>query len=823
MYSTSALSAVEEAALYFNQDFLRFSDGDKASYPDLSYFSHSDGILPGNYIVNIVVNGKPRGAMDISFVRKNTGRVRPLLTRSLLDKLGVSISEISHSTDDNEIKKILPDSNIKFDSRNQVLYIDIPQKWMASPPWLRTPPESWNDGIPALLVNYRYSSSQQRSSGIKNSNDNLSINSGLNIGGWRIRHDGFFYNPSEKISIEHSWQSLNTWAQHDYSFGQGGELIIGQTSTDGTIFESFPFEGIELVSDDGMINPWLSSFSPVIKGIAYSQAQIFIRQNNRVIWQGSVPAGAFEIKDVNPLFSGDMDVEVHESDGSIRHFSQSSASIPVLQREGRLRYSATFGRYRSGGNEVQVHEVEQPLFMQAAAAWGMDSAITLYGGFMHADNYRSFMFGVGKYHDLFGAFSVDATHSISEFSHELYRGDKSHGLSLRALWSRGFDTTGTQINVSSYLYNSQEYYSFNELQQLQSTDEDFYKLRNRISTQIMQNATSIGQLSLNADWFQYWLNNKQGWQTRLNWGYLLGSVSSNISLSYAKQPEYEKPDKSFYVSFSVPFGTFSNYESASLTSSLFSNNGKTIVQGGINGTLFDQHLSYSLMEGMQNQNGGNTGTFNTRFRGRYGEVQSAWSYQKNNRQWMYGVTGGVAIHGEGVTFSQEINLDGANALIDTAGAGGININNGTGITTDWRGYTIVPNLIPYQENALSLDVNSVDAYSEIHNSDLTVIPSRGALVSAKFNVSKGRKALIKLTRIDGTLVPFGSIVSVESAKTIPGSNGIVADNGQVWMSGLPDSGVLNVRWGDTDNSGCKAPFNIGEEFSGILRLSVKCH
>lgn len=99
-------------------------------------------------------------------------------------------------------------------------------------------------------------------------------------------------------------------------------------------------------SDDGMIVPWLSRFSPLIRGVAGSVSRIIVRQNNVIIWQGDVPAGPFELRDVNPLFSGDMEVEIRGADGSIRHFTQSSASVPVLQREGRVRYSTAIGRYR---------------------------------------------------------------------------------------------------------------------------------------------------------------------------------------------------------------------------------------------------------------------------------------------------------------------------------------------------------------------------------------------------------------------------------------------------------------------------------------------
>ncbi|EFD5004851.1 fimbrial biogenesis outer membrane usher protein [Escherichia coli] len=820
IFSHPTFSATGDAAMRFNPDFLTFSNEGKPLNVDLSYFSHSDGLLPGLYSVNTIVNGKKNGVYEIEFVPTTKEKVTPLLRRSMLSKWGVEVPDEKNVGDEilgKDLESILPGTQINFDNQNQTLSINIPQRWLSQVNWLRTAPQLWNDGVPSLLMNYRYSGSLQEFSGVTNTQNMLSINSSLNIAGWRLRHDGFFGGASS--SHEKGWHALNTSATHDYSFWQGGQFTIGQTSTDGAIFESFPFEGMQLISDDGMIVPWLSSFSPIIRGIAYSQALVIVRQNNQIIWQGNIPAGPFELKDVNPLFSGDMDIEVHEADGTVRRFSQASASIPVLQREGRLRYSASIGRYRQD-RDWSNNNVEKPAFVQTTAAWGAKSDITLYGGLMLADNYRAYMFGAGKYHEQFGAFSLDLTQSNSELTTS-----DEHGQAWRTSWVRSFDRTGTQVSLSGYWYNSPGYFSFNDLQQSQHTNDYLdikYSHQSRISTQIIQNTDNFGQFSLNTDWDHYFRNEGEGWQSQLNWSFTFEEVSSSLSLVYTKQPQYNAADKSLYLSFTVPFSAFSNYDNASLGSRLLTNNGKSLIQSGVNGSMLDQRLSYSIMEGQGNHGVGNSGSINARYRGTYGEIQSGYSYQKYNKQWMYSARGGVTIHPGGLTLSQEVSPYGANALIDTNGAKGIKVNSGTGVYTDWQGYTVISNLMPYQENSISLDVNSASDKIEIINSDLTVIPSRGALVPARFNVVKGNKALITLIRTDGTPVPFGSIVSVISDKSGFRNNGIVADNGQVWISGLPEYGELYARWGDSDNAQCKASVHIVNDTSEIPRISLSC-
>ncbi|NPT87744.1 fimbria/pilus outer membrane usher protein [Escherichia coli] len=113
-----------------------------------------------------------------------------------------------------------------------------------------------------------------------------------------MRHNGYWN------SSKYGWTNLNTYLRHDYSFGQGGQLTFGQSSTDDGVFESFPFEGISIGSDDGMLVPWMSTYSPTIRGIAFTPSQIIVKQNNMIIWQGDVPAGPFELQDVFPLYGG---------------------------------------------------------------------------------------------------------------------------------------------------------------------------------------------------------------------------------------------------------------------------------------------------------------------------------------------------------------------------------------------------------------------------------------------------------------------------------------------------------------------------------------
>lgn len=809
--------AEELAASYsFDPAFIRMSNKDNNDIPDLNYFSRADGFMPGEYSVDIVLNNERIGNENIVFEPTQSGKVVPLFSTAILKKWGVDTENLNLSNDtipSNELEDKIDGFNSTFDKNKQILYVNIPLKWIYHPEWSELPPQSWDDGETALLLNYRYSDVRQKYNSDTKETQTLSINTGLNIGGWRVRNNGYW------STNEQGWTNLNTFVRHDYSFGQGGQLTIGQTSTEDGILESFPYEGISISSDDGMIVPWMSTYSPVVRGVAYTPAQVIVRQNNVIIWQGDVPAGPFELQDIFPLYAGDMEVEIHESNGEVRRYTQASSTLPVLQREGRFRYYTAVGQYRNVGNP----NGDRPKFLQFSGAWGIGWDTTVYGGLIAADTYNSVVIGLGKYMPLLGAISLDFSHSKSD-SFVRNSSGKEQGQLTRLTYARGFESTGTYLSVTGYWYGSSEYYSFNDYQQNKSSYDYPYSYRSRykVSSQLQQDIGDAGQITLAADLNDY-INEENGQQYRLAYSLPIMGISTSLSLTYNKQPQYNDTDKAIFASVSVPFSVLSNYNSASFTTNVYKTKNTSDIQTGVSGSLLDQRLYYSVMEGFHNgDENSNSGNATIRYKTAKGEIQSTWSHQKQGRQLQLSANGGVVLHSGGLVLTQALSLDGANALIDTNGVGNIKVKRGIGLYTDQNGYTVVPYLSPYQKNSIALDVNKVSDTTEIIKSDAYVTPSRGALVRAKFNVVSGHKALINLVRPNGESVPFGSLTSLTGDHSNQSVTGIVSDNGQVWMSGLPDRGELMAQWGDDGKSNCNAPFSFNKNKEKVSMITLVC-
>jgi outer membrane usher protein len=148
----------------------------------------------------------------------------------------------------------------------------------------------------------------------------------------------------------------------------------------------------------------------------------------------------------------------------------------------------------------------------------------------------------------------------------------------------------------------------------------------------------------------------------------------------------------------------------------------------------------------------------------------------------------------------------------------VKVSGFPGIATDYRGYTVQPWLNPYHENSLSLDPTTLPSEAEITITDSKVVPTAGAIIPVKFKTRVGAKAIITLLQPDSTKVPFGSVVRISSDS---GNEGIVDNDGKVYMSGLPPEGNLTVI-GKTQSLKCPYHLIKNDEAHGLNFFTAKC-
>lgn len=450
-----------DAEYYFNP---RFLSNDLAESVDLSAFTKGREAPPGTYRVDIYLNDEFMASRDITFIADdNNADLIPCLSTDLLVSLGIKKSALldnkEHSADkhvpDNSactpLQDRLADASSEFDVGQQHLSLSVPQIYVGRMARGYVSPDLWEEGINAGLLNYSFNGNSINNRSNHNAGKSnyayLNLQSGINIGSWRLRDNSTWsYNSgSSNSSDSNKWQHINTSAERDI-IPLRSRLTVGDSYTDGDIFDSVNFRGLKINSTEAMLPDSQHGFAPVIHGIARGTAQVSVKQNGYDVYQTTVPPGPFTIDDINSAANGgDLQVTIKEADGSIQTLYVPYSSVPVLQRAGYTRYALAMGEYRSGNNLQS-----SPKFVQASLMHGLKGNWTPYGGMQIAEDYQAFNLGIGKDLGLFGAFSFDITQANTTLADDT----RHSGQSVKSVYSKSFYQTGTNIQVAGYRYST---------------------------------------------------------------------------------------------------------------------------------------------------------------------------------------------------------------------------------------------------------------------------------------------------------------------------------------------------------------------------------
>ncbi|WMT16052.1 fimbria/pilus outer membrane usher protein [Serratia fonticola] len=821
---------IAQAREYFNPELLQIDNPAQAG-ADLSVFEEGGTQAPGRYQVDLLLNNQVINSREIEFVLRddNAGKnsLQPCLSTSDLATLGVNVTAFSALTEENhcvDLPTAIPGAYTEFYFNNQQLKLNIPQAALKSEARGYVDPEQWQQGVTALLANYNFSGSNTQADVNTEASNSyyLNLRSGLNLGPWRLRNYSVWNRESGNDGYQGSnrWQSINTYLQRDIT-PLKSQLTLGDTNSSSEIFDSVPLRGGQMMSDEEMLPESLRGYSPVVRGIARTNAQVTIRQNGYVIYQSYVPAGAFQINDLYPTAgSGDLNVTITEADGSEQHLIVPFASVPVLQREGQLKYSLGGGRYRPADNQV-----EEAPFAQATMIYGLPWGITMYGGGQMASHYNALALGVGKNMGQLGALSADVTEARATPAD----GQQSNGQSLRMRYGKSFADSGTSVNLAGYHYFSEGFYTLQETLDTYTSVAtqpagDPQHRRSRVELAVNQHlGQQVGSLALNLVDERQWDGEKiqtLGLGYSNNWR----TISYGVNYSQSKNPLNDRGTEHLLaLNVSIPLSGW--LDNAWASYSMNSSNQDRVSQSvGLNGTALEENnLSWGVAQGYSSKQNGSNGNLSASYRGGSGQLNAGYSYGSQQQRLNYGVQGGILAHRNGVTLSQPLGE--TVALVKAPGAKGVSVANNTGVKTDWRGYAVVPYVTPYRHNALGLDTATLPDDVELALTSKTVTPTRGAVVLADYQPRIGQRVMMTLLRGGGDPVPFGATVTEATSTDVHSS--IVGDGGQVYLTGMEAQGTLLVQWGKGSGQQCQVSYQLPpkqrtEQTAGLIMVNATC-
>jgi outer membrane usher protein len=796
-----------ESPVEFNSAFLQ-----GGSQVDVSRFSHGNPVLPGDYLVDLQINGKWVGRASVRFIAQPDSDIAlPCIDRSMIVRIGLDFEKLSAAARAElqkaeaagcvDLQGMIPDAAVTFDLSQLRLDISVPQVALLRKPRGYVGPELWDSGVPSATLGYNLNAYRSATSYVTTTVGHLDLTTGFNLGSWHLRQRSSLEVTSGEPT---TFQNIATYLTHDIPAIRS-DLTIGDSFTDGAVFDSFGFRGVSLASDDQMLPDSQLEYAPVVHGIAQTNARVVITQNGNTILETTVSPGTFEINDLYATgYGGDLRVTVYEADGTQNTFTVPYASVVQLLRPGVWRYGVTVGEVQQpslGGTER---------FAQATLQHGFNNYLTGYAGGVGAPNYAAALLGLAV-NTMLGAIAADITEARTDITGSY----SSIGQSLRLSYSKLIPDTQTNIAISTYRYSSAGFYSFSDAQSAQqaalagASPDSVDRARSQWQINVSQTLPrQFGNFYLTASVRDYW--NAPGTSTQFQGGYTnhfrLDGTSLSYSISIARQNDAQtgKPDNRLQANFSLPLGhsLHSPMVSTSLNEDTTAGVRTRGGQESINGA-WGQNNQLTYSASASQSSGQDSYSASSQYRGNYASVSASLSEGGGFSQQSLGATGGLVVHPGGVTLSNQ--MTDTIGIVEALGAEGARVTNSIGTAIDHSGYAVLPFLMPYRLNSINIDPeDAVSPDVEFKSTTESVAPRLNSVVMIRFQTVGGRAILITAHLPDGSVVPFGASIYNDKGSEV----GLAGQDGGIYLRGIAESGELTARWGDAPEQRCGFTYQL---------------
>lgn len=852
-YGAAAAAAAGPAAA--NGAFIEFDRGmlagGGASTVDIARFERGITVLPGVYSIDVYVNRAWKARADVRFVApSNNANAVPCVTTNLMNQMGLvpaksasaAAAQLASGEGCVQLSDLIPGAKFDYDESDLRLDASVPQAYSGQLPRGYVNPASWDKGVPAFMLNYNLSSYHASNSQQSQTSTYLGLNAGLNLGAWHFRQNSTVTWQSGTVgqSGQRHWQNIDAYVRRDLPKLRS-TLTIGDSYTDGAVFDSLSLRGIQLQTDDRMLPQSLQGYAPVIRGIADTNAKVTVSQNGVQIYQTTVAPGPFVINDLYPGgYGSDLVVTVTEADGRTHAFTVPYASIAQLLRPGITRFDLAAGQMRNGYGLGS-----RPGIIEGTVQHGFNNFVTGYAGFQGSEGYGAALLGAA-FNTRFGALAMDLTQA-----HANIPGYGTHnGQSFRITYSKIIPSTKTQITVAAYRYSTSGFLSLQNAEYARDyaqrglntlqyqlahipmidgvpvislltpaqraalsgsvydptnlfTPTGLLQQRDRFTLSTSQQlGERWGSLYANVSSSDYWNRHGHDTEFQLGYGNHFKRLSYSLTLSRGRTG-MGVDDNQIFLSANLPLGSSAHAPSLSFNLNHSEVTG-TQEQATVSGAAGQwNQLTYSATASHAGAASGQGTTLsaNAGYSTPYALLSASAGKGPGYSQESLGVSGSFVAHKGGITFGQ--TLGDTAAIVYIPGAKGAHILNSPGIRVDGAGYALIPNLTPYHLDTIQIDPQGLPLGVQLDATSANIAPYAGALVMVDFKSHYGRALVARIKLADGKPVPFGAEVVNAKGKSL----GIVGQTGLTLIRGVADAGQLEVQWHDEDDRAMSCSFN----------------
>ena len=538
--------------------------------------------------------------------------------------------------------------------------------------------------------------------------------------------------------------------------------------------QSVRFAGIQYATNFATQPGMVLLPQQTVTGSAVIPSTVDVFINNSLVSRQSVPAGPFSISNI-PIMAGpgQMQVVVRDQLGREQVVNSSFFGSSFLIRQGLNDYSFEVGALRNNFG-VQSNDYGQH-FAAATFRRGFTSWFT------------------GEVHAEWGQ-----------------PGEHAEGVST-ALPLAKFGVINTTVARSSSERGAGSLFGIGFLQQAGMTG---------FALSVQKASQSFWQLGLDAE------QSMPKLVANASMGISLRRVIS-LGLGYFRQ-DYRETDRSAVrlatssLTFQLPHAVFAGFNASrslagdkNIAAGLFISipmgyQGSSSVSVQRNTTSTGSNLtgvvslqqSLPLGQGLgyqlQVQQDGNLLAGGT-YQSNYGAYSAQVVSQQGEVAGQLSTQGSVLLVG-GRVFASRSTSD-SYALVHVPGFSKVRVYNGNQLVglTDDKGYAIVPRLMAYQPNTLSIDEQDLPLDAQVGQLQQVATPWYRSGVMVEFAVTRKLSAEMRVVDVQGSPIPAGATARVQGDDELF----TVADNGRLYLTGLSSQNHVLV---EADGERCQLDF-----------------
>jgi len=739
------------------------------------YFAEAPRFLPGTHSVSVKVNGKDRGTAAVRFSEDGTMCV----DNDFMEFAGLMPVPIKANENCHDIRSDYAQSVINALPNQEAVELYLPQEALNS---LSADVKNFQHGGTAGMLNYSLFSTKSQYSGNNSSSNRYSqasLEAGFNTMDWTLRSR---YILTDDNGIRNA-ESIYTYAEHVF-VPQRLTMQVGQIIAMSDVLSGVPITGVQFMPTSGLQK---DSSGVSVSGIARtSQARVEVRQHGRLIFNTLVPAGPFTLDDVPMVRNNvDLDVTVVETDGSTNHFIVPAASIKSrnLSRPNGLTVSA--GQVRGIDSDYS-----DPLVFNVSDGWRILPRMNLLASGIVAENYQAA--GASTEFMVTDGWSVSTSMAASN----AHFGDSNNGIKNELQSDYSF-TENVSLSASAAHYSG----DYREL--ADAMNDDYQGYNNSYSANIRWSTPLAGIFSAGLSYNQAAGGGEDSRYLLLSWGKTFKYASVNVNWQSAVgSTDYDRNDDLLYINLSIPLGG-----SQSLSSYMRKQGGSTSYGLANSGSL-GQNINYYVSADRDQESNENSfnGNINTNLHYTQLSVGGGTS-GSNQRNYNATLSGGIAMHKDGVTLSPYSIKDTFAIAKLSEPKAGVEITTPQGtVWTDRWGQAVIPGLTEWRNSRIEVDANKLPQSMTLANGTKYIAAAHGSVSEVSFKVLNSRRVMLRIKQADGKPLTKGlSVVDDKDNYVVT-----VVDDGHVFLNDADQVSALYAI-NDDHQRLCKLDFTLPEK------------